>query len=147
MLQCHSVGGQVPPRSTKDLPRDFGAHIAQSLLHDFVEENTQAVRVLHPVGDVPEPVPHKTWHFHALVRFSVQHQSLGLDMQAVARFVLTSHTEDVTLETMVDWLVGDVAKSLPQFPKWVCLLCFEEEQHSKIAAVRLVRLKLAYIYE
>lgn len=35
--------------------------------------------------------------------------------------------KDITLESMVDWLVGDVAKSLPQFPTWACLLCFEED--------------------
>ena len=41
-----------------------------------------------------------------------------------------NRSEDITLESMVDWLVGYVAKSLPQFPKWVCLLCFEEERTS-----------------
>eukprot|EP00434_Breviolum_minutum_P005033 symbB.v1.2.004443.t1/scaffold249.1/size274694/2 len=85
-----------------DLPQNFGAQLARTLLHDFVEENTQAVRVLHPTAEAPsEPTPKKTWHFHAL---------------------------DITLESMVDWLVGDVAKSLPQFPTWACLLCFEEDK-------------------
>ncbi|CAL1155147.1 unnamed protein product [Cladocopium goreaui] len=84
-----------------DLPQDLGSQLAKILLHDFIEENTNAVRVLHPAGDAAsEPAPQKTWHFHSL---------------------------DITLESMVDWLVGYLAKSLPQFPKWACLLCFEEE--------------------
>jgi hypothetical protein len=49
-----------------------------------------------------------------------------------------NRSEDITLESMVDWLVGYLAKSLPQFPKWACLLCFEEERTSGPGCFTLV---------
>ena len=35
--------------------------------------------------------------------------------------------EDSSLESVVDWLADDVARALPNFPPWLCVLRFDQD--------------------
>lgn len=84
-----------------DLTAKLGSRLSQSLLQDFAEENVTSIHVLHPEQHT-EPSPGKTtWHFHTL---------------------------DSSLESVVDWLADDVARALPNFPPWLCVLRFDQEK-------------------
>lgn len=84
-----------------DLTAKLGSRLSQSLLQDFAEENVTSIQVLHPEQHT-EPSPGKTtWHFHTL---------------------------DSSLESVVDWLADDVARALPNFPPWLCVLRFDQEK-------------------
>ncbi|CAE7435454.1 unnamed protein product [Symbiodinium sp. CCMP2456] len=84
-----------------DLTAKLGSRLSKSLLQDFAEENVTSIQVLHPEQNA-EPSPGKTtWHFHTL---------------------------DSSLESVVDWLADDVARALPNFPPWLCVLRFDQEK-------------------
>ena len=89
------------------------------------QENVTSIQVLHPEQHT-EPSPGKTtWHFRTLAWHSVNIRvSLGVFFR-VQIFGLAN--EDSSLESVVDWLADDVARALPNFPPWLCVLRFDQD--------------------
>ena len=83
-----------------------------------------SIQVLHPEQHT-EPSPGKTtWHFHTLAWRSVNIRKYSIWWRFGSR---CWPYEDSSLESVVDWLADDVARALPNFPPWLCVLRFDQD--------------------